>query len=463
MSDTPLGKKLNLLDSSMLIMGSMIGSGIFIVSSAIARDVQTPGMLLLVWLVTAVMTIFGALCYGELASAMPSAGGQYVFLSKIYHKIFGFLYGWTVFAIIQTGTIAAVAIAFAKFAGVFFQEISPDIVLVDLGFISISSQQGLGIIIIILLTTTNFREVKSSAILQNIFTFAKIGSLVSIIIFGLIAGFTGKGSIENFSPAWPDTFTLISMGVFGAAMVGSLFSADAWNNITYIAGEVENPKKNLPLSMLLGTGSVMLIYFMVNVVYVYVLPIAEIQNAEQDRVGTLLMNSIAGNYGLKLMAILIMVSTFGCLNGIILSGARVYYAMAKDKLFFKPAARLNKHQVPANSLIFQGAWSCLLILSGSYNSLLDYVIFAVLIFYILTVGGVIVLRKTQPDLPRPYKTFGYPFVPIVYLVLAVFVTVSLVINKFDNTYPGILLVLLGVPFYYFFQWLYGDSAQEHDA
>ncbi len=435
----------------------MIGSGIFIVSSSIARDVQTPGMLLLIWGITAVMTVFGALCYGELAAAMPQAGGQYVFLKRIYHEIFGFLYGWTVFAIIQTGTIAAVGIAFAKFAGVFFKSISPDNIVLDAGFVTLSTQQLLGIAMIVLLTLSNLREVKQSAILQNIFTFGKIGSLVSIIVFGIIAGFMGKGDVANFSPAWPDTFTMVSLGVFGAAMVGSLFSADAWNNITYIAGEVENPKRNLPLSMLLGTGSVMAIYFLVNVVYVYILPIGSIQTADQDRVGTLLMNTIAGQYGLYFMAILIMISTFGCLNGIILSGARVYYAMAKDRLFFKPATKLNKHKVPANSLIFQCVWACLLILSGSYGALLDYVIFAVLIFYLLTVSGVMILRKTQPDLPRPYKTFGYPFVPIIYLLLALYVTITLVLTKFDTTWPGLVLVLIGIPFYYLFRKLYGKN------
>ncbi|HEX4887286.1 MAG TPA: amino acid permease [Luteibaculaceae bacterium] len=453
MSNTNPSKKLNLLDSSMLIMGSMIGSGIFLVTSAIARDVQTPGMVLLVWLITAVMTVFGALCYGELAAAFPNAGGQYVFLSKIYHKIFGFLYGWTVFTIIQTGTIAAVGIAFARFTGVFVPVISSKNMVLGL----VSTEQLLGIAAIVLLTLSNFRAVKSSALVQNIFTIGKVGSLVLIVVFGLWAGFTGAGSVENFEPMWPDTFTLISWGVFGAAMVGSLFSADAWNNITYIAGEVENPKRNLPLSMLLGTGGVMLIYFLVNVVYLYILPIAKIQTAPEDRVGTLLMETMAGNYGLYLMAILIMISTFGCLNGIILTGARVYYAMAKDGLFFKPASKLNKHDVPANSLMMQGAWAIVLILSGSYNSLLDYVIFAVLLFYLLTVGGVIVLRRTQPDLPRPYKVFAYPFTPLIYLVLGLFVTISLVINKFENTYPGLILVFLGVPFYFLFRYLYREN------
>lgn len=432
----------------------MIGSGIFIVSSAIARDVQTPGMLLLIWGVTAVMTVFGALCYGELAAAMPQAGGQYVFLKKIYHEIFGFLYGWTVFTVIQTGTIAAVAIAFAKFTGIFVDGISDTNDLLVLGSFHFTTQQALGIFMIMMLTLSNFREVKQSAIVQNIFTFGKIGSLVCIIVFGIVAGFMGKGDVANFSPAWPDTFTLVSLGVCGAAMVGSLFSADAWNNITYIAGEVENPKRNLALSMLLGTGSVMAIYFMVNVVYIYILPIEAIQNAEQGRIGTLLMNTIIGQSGLYLMAVLIMISTFGCLNGIILSGARVYSSMAKDGLFFKSAAKMNKHDVPQNSLIFQGIWASLLILSGSYGDLLDFVIFAVLVFYLLTVSGVMILRVKQPDLARPYKVFGYPFVPIIYLILAAFVTVSLVYNQFNNTVGGMALILLGIPFYFLFKYWY---------
>jgi APA family basic amino acid/polyamine antiporter len=452
MSKPLQSKKLNLLDSSMLIMGSMIGSGIFIVSSGIARDVQHPGLLLLVWMVTAIMTIFGALSYGELAAAMPEAGGQYIFLKRIYHELFGFLYGWTVFTIIQTGTIAAVAVAFAKFTGVFLPKyISPDIILLNLGFIQVSSQQILAISSIVFLTAINFNAVKSGARVQNFFTFAKIAALVVIVIFGVWAGLNGKGSVANFSPAWPDTWTLITMAVFASAMVGSLFSADAWNNITYVAAEVENPKRNLPLSMLIGTGSVVLIYFFINVVYVYILPIEQIQTADQDRVGTLLMETIAGNWGLYFMAGLIMVATFGCLNGIILAGARVYYAMAKDGLFFKPAAKLNKNHVPANSLLMQCVWACLLVFSGSYNQLLDYVIFAVLLFYILTVSGVIVLRITQPDLPRPYKTFGYPVLPIIYVLLAIAVCGSLLWLKFDNTWPGLVLVLVGVPVYFVFK------------
>ena len=444
-------KKLNLLDSSMLIMGSMIGSGIFIVSSAIARDVQTPGMLLLVWGVTAVMTILGALSYGELAAAMPEAGGQYIFLKRIYHELFGFLYGWTVFTIIQTGTIAAVAVAFAKFTGVFWHDVSPDVHVLDLGFFTLSTQQLLAVGVIVFLTLANFRAVKAGAHLQNLFTFAKIAALVVVIVFGIYAGVTGKGNAANFSPAWPDTWTVLTIAVFCSAMVGSLFSADAWNNITYVAAEVENPKRNLPLSMFLGTGSVVLIYFLINVVYLYILPIDQIQNADQERVGTLLMQTIAGDWGMYFMAALIMVATFGCLNGIILAGSRVYYAMANDGLFFKPPAKLNKNHVPANSLLMQCVWACILVFSGSYGQLLDYVIFAVLIFYILTVGGVILLRIKQPDLPRPYKTFGYPLLPLVYVLLAVAVCGSLLWLKFDNTWPGLVLVLVGVPVYYVFK------------
>ena len=458
MSKTGVSKKLNLLDSSMLIMGSMIGSGIFIVSSDIARQVQTPGMLLLVWAVTAVMTIFGALSYGELAAAMPEAGGQYVFLRRIYHELFGFMYGWTVFTVIQTGTIAAVAVAFAKFTGVFVKEISPDVTVFRFGFFSISTQQLLAASCILFLSLANFRAVKSGARLQNLFTFAKVAALLVIIVFGAWAGFTGSGNTAHFSPAWPDTWSLLTIGLFGSAMVGSLFSADAWNNITYIAAEVENPKRNLPLSLLVGTGSVVLIYFFINVVYLYILPISSIQAAEEDRVGTALMNAIAGNYGLYLMAALIMVATFGCLNGIILAGARVYYAMAKDGLFFKSAARLNKNDVPANSLLMQGIWACVLVFSGSYSDLLTYVIFAVLIFYILTVGGVIVLRIKQPELPRPYKTFGYPLLPVIYIVLAVAVCVSLLVLQFGNTWPGLVLVLSGIPVYYVFKAVYGKES-----
>jgi basic amino acid/polyamine antiporter, APA family len=442
-------KGLSLLDSSMLIMGSMIGSGIFIVSSEIARTVQSPGMLLLVWGITAIMTVFGALSYGELAAAMPNAGGQYVYLKEAYSPIFGFLYGWTVFTIIQTGTIAAVAVAFAKFSGIFLPAISPDNLIFRIGDFHFSTLQALGIGIILLLTFSNFRSIKTGALVQNIFTFTKIGALAFIIIFGLIAGIQGSGNAANFStPGFPDVITLATIGIFCSAMVGSLFSADAWNNITYIAGEVQNPKRNLPLSMLIGTGVVMAIYFFVNVIYIYILPLEAIQNAPQERVGTLLMNTLLGPAGLYLMALLVMISTFGCLNGIIISGARVYYAMAKDGLFFPQAAKLNSSEVPANSLGFQALWASVLVLSGSYGDLLNYVIFAVLVFYILTVSGVFILRIRRPGMERPYKTLGYPVVPAVYLVLSVCVAVSLLIYKPEFSTRGLLMVLLGIPVYY---------------
>jgi APA family basic amino acid/polyamine antiporter len=388
------------------------------------------------------------LSYGEHAAAMPNAGGQYIYLKEAYSPLFGFLYGWTVFTIIQTGTIAAVAVAFAKFSGVFFPSISPLHILLQIGSFTFSSQQLLAILIILLLTFSNFRSIQTGAVVQNIFTITKISALAFIVIFGLYSGLKGIGNTANFGPFWPEKFNISFLGLFCAAMVGSLFSADAWNNITYIAGEVKNPKKNLPLSMLMGTGTVMTIYFLVNVIYLYILPIEKIQTAENDRVGTLLMNTILGNYGMYMMAILVMISTFGCLNGIILSGARVYFAMAKDKLFFKQAAKLNKNDVPANSLFFQGIWACILVLSGSYGQLLDYVIFAVLIFYILTVSGIFVLRIKKPDMERPYKVFGYPFVPTVYLIFAVVVTGSLLIYKTEFSLRGLFMVLLGIPVYF---------------
>lgn len=450
-------KSLNLTDSSMLIMGSMIGSGIFIVSADIARIVHTPFLLLLVWVITTIMTLFGALSYGEHSASMPNAGGQYIYLREAYSPLFGFLYGWTVFTIIQTGTIAAVAVAFAKFTGVFIPFISPDNKPINLGFIQLSTQQALGISVIWLLTFSNFRNVKSGALVQNIFTITKISALAVIVIFGLYAGLKGQGNIENFKHSLSENAGPVGIGLFLSALVGSLFSADAWNNITYIAGEVDKPKRNLPLSMLIGTGSVMLLYFLINVIYLYILPIDKIASAPQDRVGTLLMNTLLGSGGLYFMAALIMVSTFGCLNGIILSGARVYYAMAKDKVFFKSAASLNKNEVPANSLVFQALWASILVFSGSYGQLLDYVIMAVLIFYILTVSGLFILRKKRPDMERPYKTFGYPFVPIIYLILAVAVTASLLIYKPEYSFKGLGMVLLGIPVYYLTRRSFSDG------
>lgn len=445
-------KALNLLDSSMLIMGSMIGSGIFIVSAGMARDLQSPDLLLLAWLVTGIITIFGALSYGELAAAMPQAGGQYVYLKEAYSPMVAFSYGWTLFAVIQTGTIAAVGVAFAKFTGVFVDGISARNLIFSVGSFNFSAQQLLAIACIVLLSLLNFRSVKTGAFVQNLFTFTKIGALALMIGLGLFAMFTRTGPLPVAPPAAEtsvlDLAPLVFLGVFFSAMVGSLFSSDAWNNITFTAGEVQNPQRNLPLSLIIGTGSVTLIYLLANLVYVYNLPLQSIQTAPEDRVATLLMQNILGPSGAYFMAAMVMVSTFGCLNGIILSGARVYYAMAKDNLFFKPAARLNGNGVPANALIFQCVWSCLLALSGSYGDLLDYVMFAVILFYILTIAGIFILRKTRPDMPRPYKALGYPVIPIIYILLATGFCVSLLVYRPTYSLWGLVIVLLGVPLYY---------------
>ncbi len=445
-------KALTLLDSSMLIMGSMIGSGIFIVSAGMARDLQSPGLLLLAWFVTGLITVFGALSYGELAAAMPQAGGQYVYLKEAYNPMVAFSYGWTLFAVIQTGTIAAVGVAFAKFTGVFVESISAQNMLLQVGGFSISTQQGLAILCIVALSLLNFRSVKTGALVQNLLTFTKIGALALMIGLGLYAMLTrteplptpvaaGDSSLSDLSP-------LVFLGLFFSAMVGSLFSSDAWNNITFTAGEVRNPQRNLPLSLIIGTGSVTLIYLLANLVYVYNLPLQSIQTAPEDRVATLLMQSIIGPSGAYFMAAMVMVSTFGCLNGIILAGARVYYAMAKDNLFFKPAARLNGNGVPANALLFQCVWACLLALSGSYGDLLDYVMFAVILFYILTIAGIFILRRTRPGMPRPYKALGYPVIPALYILLATGFCVSLLVYRGTYAFWGLVIVLLGVPLYY---------------
>lgn len=446
---TTLDKKLSLFDSTAIIIGSMIGSGIFIVSADISRQVQTPGMLLMAWIVTGVMTILAALSYGELAAAMPKAGGQYVYIREAFGKMFGFLYGWTLFSVIQTGTIAAVSVAFAKFAGVFFPSISASNVVFNLGSLAINTQQLLGVSLIIFLSIYNYREVKSGAILQNIFTVAKVGALLFLIGAGLYYGLSGGLNFSHFSPAFPDVITLTTIGVFGAALTGSLFSADAWNNITFTAGEVRNPQKNLPLSLLLGTGTVIVLYLLANISYLSVLDIGQIQTAENDRVATLMMETILGEKGKYFIAAMIMISTFGCLNGCIFTAARVYYAMAKDGMFLKQAAKLNKNQVPANSITMQCIWACLLCFSGTYNDLLQYIMFAVMLFYILTISGLFVLRVKKPDMERPYKAFGYPYIPGIYIILATLVALNMLIFQRDASLYGLLIILIGLPIYYF--------------
>jgi APA family basic amino acid/polyamine antiporter len=442
-----MNRKLSFLDCTMLIIGSMVGSGIFIVPASMSRDLGSPLMLLVAWGVTALLTIFAALSYGELAAMMPKAGGQYVYLREAYSPMFGFLYGWTLFTVIQTGTIAAVAVAFARFSGVFFPIISEKTILFRVGSLGIQTQQVLAIVIVWVLTLSNFRNVKTGAFIQNIFTVTKIGAIVFMMIAGLYYAFTRHAELPDFSI--PDQASRLPYwGIFSVALVGSIFSADAWNNVTFTGSEIDNPHRNLPLSLVTGTSIVLLLYFCINWVYLKVLPFDAIQHADSDRVGTLLLQTVFGNAGMYLMALLIMISTFGCINGLALSGARVYYAMANDGLFFAKAKHLNRHHSPQFALVAQGIWTSILTLSGSYSNLLDYVVFAVLLFYILTIAGIFILRKKQPDAPRPYKVWGYPVLPGIYIVMAAFICISLLIDKPDYTYPGLGIVLAGIPVYY---------------
>jgi APA family basic amino acid/polyamine antiporter len=470
-SKSDMQRSLSLFDSTMLVIGSMVGSGIFIVSADISRQVGSPFLLLLAWALTGVITLIAALSYGELAGMMPSAGGQYVYLREAYNNRIAFLYGWTLFLVIQTGTIAAVAVAFAKFTAVFFPAVSENSQLFSLPLgqssFTISGAQILAVISIWVLTLINIRGVQAGKIVQNIFTSSKSLALAFVILLGIIIGSNANAINANFG----DNFFVIHGDashldlwslflVFCAALVGSIFSSDAWNNITFTAGEVRNPKRTIPLSLAIGTGIVTLLYITANISYLMVLPLhgdamaldvigKGIQYAVNDRVGTAAISVILGNNAVLVMAALIMVSTFGCNNGLILSGARAYYAMAKDALFFKQAAELNKQGVPQNALIIQAIWASLLCLSGGYGALLDYVVFAVLLFYILTIAGIFILRKKQPSAERPYKAFGYPILPGLYIVLASIIALVLLFEKSDTSLPGLFIVLLGIPVYEF--------------
>jgi APA family basic amino acid/polyamine antiporter len=451
--------QLKLLDAIMLVVGAMIGSGIFIVSADIARNMGSSGGLLMIWTVTGIITLFGALSYGELAAAMPRAGGQYVFLREGLGPMTGFLYGWTLFLVIQTGTVAAVAVAFARFLGVFFPAVSPDVFLsfgtltlpAGLGSIELglSNQRVVAILIIALLTWVNTRGIREAKWVQNIFTFAKTAALLGLILLGITIGRNADAIAANFSNMFfgmPTGSALVL--AFGAAMVGSLFSSDAWNNVTFAAAEVRNPAKNLPLAMAIGTGTVTALYLLANIAYLMVLTITDLQNAPQDRVGTLMLENILGSAGAYVMAAAILVSTFGCINGLILAGARVYYAMARDGLFFKTAGRLSKRDVPAVSLVFQGVWTAFLTLTGTYGQLLDYVIFAALIFYVLTTVSLFALRVKRPDLPRPYRAFGYPVVPALYMLATGSIAVILLFARPVYSVSGLFIVLLGIPVYF---------------
>ena len=465
---------LGLLDSTMIVIGSMIGSGIFIVSADIGRIVGAPGYLLLVWLITGVMTVIAALSYGELASMMPHVGGQYAYLREAYNPFIAFLYGWTLFLVIQTGTIAAVAVAFAKFTGILIPWFSEQHILLSTGKFHVSAAQFLAMVSVALLTFLNMRGLQEGKIVQNIFTTIKIAALLGFVLFALFVGRNASALAANINGFWNATWTQVVNGktlsitplsgwmllsAIGVAMVGSLFSADAWNNITFTAGEVANPKKNIPLSLTLGTGTVILIYILANIGFLLVLPLTGspqavdaagrgIQFAVSDRVGTAAASVIFGDSAAIIMAVMIMISTFGCNNGLILAGARVYYAMAKDGLFFKSACALNNKSVPGVALVVQCVWTCLLCLSGTYGDLLDYVVFAVLLFYILTIAGIFILRKKQPRAKRMYKAFGYPIVPAIYILLAAAISIDLLIFKPNYTWPGLGIVLLGVPVYF---------------
>jgi APA family basic amino acid/polyamine antiporter len=448
-ADAGLVKGLGLIDATTIVVGSMIGSGIFIVTADIARQVQSPGLLMMTWVVTAVLTIIAALSYGELAAAMPHAGGQYVYLREAFGPLFGFLYGWTLFMVIQTGPIAAVVVAFAKFAGVFFPSISADIYVLPF----LNTQQVLGIAILIILTWVNTRGLKTGAVVQNMFTFAKTGALLGLICLGLLAGQNEVAVQRNFGDFWRNaSWSWDVIRIVGVAMVGALFASDAWNNVTFTGAEVRNPKRNLPLALAAGVGIVSVLYLACNFVYLIALPLEEIQTVPQDRVATAVVSQMFGPVSVQLLGVAIMISTFGCVNGMVLAGARVYYAMAKDKLFFRRAANLDPvHHTPSSSLWMQCAWACLLTMSGRYGDLLDYVIFAVLLFYILTIAGVFVLRRTRPQMNRPYRAIGYPVLPLLYIVVAGLIEILLLLYKPNYTWPGLGIVLLGIPVYFFWR------------
>jgi len=449
---------LGLLDATMIVAGSMIGSGIFIVSADITRNVGSSGWLIVVWLLTGFMTLTAAVSYGELSGMFPKAGGQYVYLKEAFNPLIGFMYGWSFFAVIQTATIAAVGVAFAKFSAYLVPQLSEDLVAINLGFLKISPAQLLSIVVIVLLTYINTQGIKSGKLIQTTFTLTKLISLFGLIIFGLIMI---KGDVwsANWSNAWdlhklnPDGsiepyLTAAALGAIAAAMVGSIFSSDAWNNVTFIAGEIKNPKRNIGLSLFLGTLIVTIIYVATNVMYTAVLPLQSIATAEKDRVAVAASHVIFGSVGTVIIALMIMVSTFGCNNGLILAGARVYYTMAKDDLFFKRVGRLNKNSVPQFALWIQCIFACAWSLSGRYGQLLDMISFVVVIFYMLTIIGIFILRKNRPNAERPYRAFGYPILPIVYILMGTAFCILLIIYKPQFTWPGLIITLLGIPLYY---------------
>ncbi len=485
MEDHLLKKRVNLFDGISIVAGAMIGSGIFIVSADIARNVGSPGWLMVVWMITGIITVIGAISYGELASMMPHVGGQYVYLKEAYHPLIGFLFGWTTFLVIQCGSIAAVAVAFAKFSGVLIPWISDTNVLAALGPVKITSTMVVAIIMIAFLTWLNTRGIVTGKTVQNIFSSTKVIALLGFILIGLFAA-KGLTSWEiNKEVFWKASqvgaggqviplagFALVA--ALGTALVGSLFSADAWYNVTYISGEVINPKRNVPLSLFFGTLIVSVIYIFTNFIYIRILPLSGspdgadvlsrgIQYATDDRVATSAMSVVFGDAAAIIMAIFIMVSTFGCNHGLILAGPRVYYAMAKDRLFFKKVGEINKFGVPGFAIVVQGIWAILLCLSGTYSDLLDYVIFAVLIFFTLTILAIFVLRVKRPEINRPYKAFGYPVIPALYVLTTTAIMVILLIYKPKFTFRGLVLVLIGIPVFFIWRWYRGRSGNSENA
>lgn len=465
-----LKKRVNLFDGISIVAGAMIGSGIFITSADIARSVGSPGWLMVVWLITGIITVIGAISYGELASMMPDVGGQYVYLREAYNPLIGFLFGWTTFLVIQCGSIAAVAVAFAKFSGVLFPWISDRNILFEAGFLKISTTMVVAISMIAFLTWLNTRGIVTGKIVVNIFTSTKVLALFGFIVIGFFAlkgheswqinkeVFWEAGKIGADNQVIPLSGFILVTAV-ATALVGSLFSSDAWYNVTYISGEVINPKRTVPLSLIFGTLIVSVIYLFINWVYIRILPLSGtpdgtdvlargIQFATDDRVATSAMSVVFGDYAAIIMAIFVMISTFGCNHGLILAGPRVYYAMAMDGLFFKRVARINSKGVPGFAIAIQGIWAILLCLSGTYSDLLDYVIFAVLLFFALTIFTLYILRVKRPDVPRPYKAWGYPVIPALYILTTSFIMVILLIYKPNYTFPGLVIVLLGIPVYY---------------
>lgn len=467
------------MDATFLVAGSMIGSGIFIVSSEMSRDLGSSGWLLFTWLLTGIITLFGALSYGELAAMFPKAGGQFVYIREAWGKLPSFLYGWTTFAVIQTGVIAAVGVAFGKFAGVFFP-VLVDKTLLEYGAVKINGANFVGVGTILILTIINVRGINYGKIIQAIFTSSKLLALAVLIVAGIIVGFYSGFFDENFQNMWEATSTkkeaggwvttdLTAVGlmiVLSTTIINSLFSSDAWNNVTFIAGDIRNPEKNLPRALFLGTFIVTILYILANVAYLGLLPLhgtpfegdfvytkeavesTGIQFASSDRVGTSAAFMLFGNIANILMAILIMISTFGCNNGLIMAGSRLFYAMSKDGLFFNKASKLNRFGVPAWAMWIQNLWAIALCFSGSYGILIKFATFGSMVFYIVTILGLFKLRRTMPNAERPYKAFGYPVIPFLYLVFAVVICVSLTVFTFWDTFGSIVLILTGIPVYY---------------